>query len=143
MEYKVSTTVKVRFADLDLLGHVNNAVFFSYMEQARVAYFQKIPDLDFSRIQGEPKTSVILASIQCDFLTPAYLDEKIDVGIRISKLGNSSIVMEYEMKEAASGRRIATGQSTLVYFDYSQQKSLPIPDTLRRKFSEIEGRSLN
>jgi len=139
MSFKVSTKVKVRFADIDSMGHVNNAKFFTYMEQARVEYFRKIKDLDFRTQEGAPGTSVILASIRCDFLAPVYLDEELSVSVRTTKMGRSSFSMEYLIQDTASGREVGRGESTQVYFDYQNEKSLEIPDSLRKKFAEIEG----
>ena len=140
MDFKVNTQIHVRFADIDAMGHVNHAKFFTYMEQARVAYFKKVPELDFSDHMGQPKNSVILASIQCDFLSPAFLDEVLNVGIRISRLGRSSIEMEYLIRTKDGSREVAKGKSTLVYFDYDSQKTQAIPQGLKDQFEAIEGK---
>lgn len=140
MSFKVFTKVKVRFADIDSMGHVNNAKFFTYMEQARVEYFRKIPELDFRTQEGTPGVSVILASIRCDFLSPAYLDEELTVSIRVSEIGRSSFSMEYKIQDTGTGRDVARGESTQVYFDYKNEKSLPITPELRKKFETIEER---
>ncbi|MDX1386021.1 MAG: thioesterase family protein [bacterium] len=142
MDYKVTTTVRVRFADLDAMGHVNHAKFFTYMEQARVAYFKKIPELDFMAHTGNPSESVILASIQCDFLAPALLDQILTVGVRISSLGRSRIEMDYEIWKENGRAPVARGKSTLVYFDYQKGKSLPLPDQLIEQFEKIEERKI-
>lgn len=140
MDYKVTAKVQVRFSDLDTMGHVNNAKFFTYMEQGRVAYFKKIPELDFTAQPGKPGASVILASIQCDFLAPALLDEILNVGVRIISLGRSRIEMGYEIWKEKDRTVIAKGESTLVYYDYHKGKSLPLPDSLKQSFAKIEDR---
>lgn len=141
-DFKVNTQVTVRFADVDSMGHVNNAKFFTYMEQGRVAYFKHFPELDFTRDGSASGTSLILAEIQCRFLSPAYLEETLNVALGVTQMKRSSFVMQYEIIETKSGRAIATGQSVQVYYDYSAKKSVEIPDTLRKKFEAIEGKTL-
>ncbi len=138
MEYKISTQVKVRFADVDTMGHANNAKFFTYMEQARLEYFRQLGDLDFRQMEIPPKKSVILASIQCDFLSPAFLDETLEVKIRTVSLGRSSFNMEYLIVDTQSKREVARGKSSQVYFDYEAKQSLALPEALRDKFSQME-----
>lgn len=142
MEFKVKTKVRIRFFDLDAMGHANNAVFFTYMEQARLAYFKQVPQLDF-RIGAPAKgISLILASIRCDFLSPAFLDEELEVAVAITRLGRSSFDMEYRIKEMTTGREVAKRVSTQVYFDYPNKKSVELPELIVKRFEEIEGRKL-
>lgn len=143
MEFKVSTKVTVRFADVDSMGHVNNAKFFTYMEQGRLEYFRRLGDLDFTRLELPPKKSVILASIQCDFKSPAYLGETLEIQIRTTDLGRSSFQMEYRIAETGSQREVARGKSSQVYFDYEQQRSIPLTLELRERFSKLEARSFD
>ncbi len=141
MEFKVKTEVRVRFADVDSLGHANNAKFFTYFEQARVTFFKKILALDFTQNQSPPAHSVILASIRADFRSPAYLDEVLEVKIRTRQLGRSSFIFDYEITEQKTQRLVATGESTQVYYDYQKNKSVPLPNALRQEFEKIEERT--
>lgn len=138
-DFKIQTKLRVRFADVDSMGHVNNAKFFTYMEQGRVAYFKNFPELDFTLRHPSEGTSLILAQIQCRFLSPALLEEELTVKLRVTQMKRSSFVMEYEISEEKSGRLVATGESAQVYYDYALKKSLEIPEGLRKKFGEIEG----
>ncbi len=140
MDWKIQIKVHVRFADVDSMGHVNNAKYFTYMEQARVAYFKNFPELDFTLGNAAQGTSIILASVQCSFKSPIVLDEVIVVKIRTVEIKRSSFVMEYELIEEKTGRLVATGESVQVYFDYSRAKSLELPKELRKRFEKIEGR---
>jgi len=141
-DFKIKTGIQVRFADVDSMGHVNNAKFFTYMEQGRVAYFKHFPDLDFTQGTASEGRSIILAQIQCRFLSPARLEEDLVVGLRVREIKRSSFVMEYEITEKKTNRLVAKGESVQVYYDYRQEKSLEIPPALRKKFEELEGRSL-
>ena len=97
----------VRFRDLDALGHVNNAVFLSYMESARFAWFVSVGAGD------APYERLILARAE------------VEVGVRPSRLGTKSFELEYEVR--ADGRLAAEGKSVLVGFDYERGASMEIP----------------
>ncbi len=141
MSYQVQTKVQVRFADVDMMGHANNAHYFTYFEQARLAYFKNFSELDFTLPKAGIGKSVILASISCQYRSPAYLDETLIVKIRTKEIGRSSFTMEYEMMEEKSGRLVATAESVQVYFDYETKKSIEISEELRRKFGKVEGKN--
>jgi len=138
--WPTQTQVLVRFADVDMMGHLNNAKYVTYLEQCRVAYFQKFPELDFTVGHPEQRNSVIVAALKLDYRSPAYMNEVMLVSLRTRELKRSSFVIEYEMREEKSGRLVATAETAMVYFDYRAQKSLEIPDGLRKRFEEIEGR---
>ncbi|MCB1215146.1 MAG: acyl-CoA thioesterase [Deltaproteobacteria bacterium] len=140
--FKVRTSIGVRFSDVDSMGHVNNARFLTYFEEARVAYLKKITPLDFTNPHWKLSQSLIVASIKIDFLSPAYVGEELEVGIRASRLGNSSFDFDYEIESKSDLRPVAKGQSTQVYFDYQSSKSLKISEELRQAFAKIEGRDL-
>ncbi len=139
--FHISSSIKVRFADCDMFGHVNNAKFITYLEQARVEYFKHFPEINFLEKKEElPEHSFILAEITCTFKSPAYLDEVLIVKIRTSELKRSSFIMEYEITEEKNSRLVATGKSVAVTYNYKDQQVIPIPDSIRKKFGEIEKR---
>ena len=135
MEHKIQKEIPVRFSDLDALGHVNNAVYFTYMEEGRMEYFKQFPNMNF---KGLPKASFILADIACQFKSPAFLGETIGVKLRTTEIKNSSFIMEYRLEEKTSGRLVATGSSVQVYFDYQNKKSIPLTPELKKTFEKIE-----
>lgn len=138
-----STKMKIRFGDCDMFGHLNNAKYITYMEQARVDYFRDFPGINFQAPQESVKHSMILAKVVCDYKSPAFMDEMIDVKIRTSKLGRSSFEMEYELSEEKTGRVIATGMTVGVMYNYEAKKACPIPEDFREKFSEIEKKNFS
>ncbi|MFO1464726.1 MAG: thioesterase family protein [bacterium] len=139
--WNTQTELQVRFADVDMMGHLNNAKYVTYLEQGRIAYFQKFPELDFTAGSLEARDSVIVASLKVDFRSPAYMNETILVFLRTRELKRSSFVIEYEMREKADGRLVATAETVMVYFDYRAQKSKEIPDSLRKTFEAVEGKA--
>ncbi len=125
-----------------MFGHVNNARFVTYMEQARVEYFKNFPEINFLKTGNQPALSIIIAEITCAYKAPAYLDETLIVKIRTSELKRSSFVMEYEILEEKTSRLVSTGRSVAVMFDYKEGKSIAIPEEIRKRFEEVEKRDL-
>jgi acyl-CoA thioester hydrolase len=118
----------VRFRDVDAIGHVNNSVYFTYMEQARTEYWMHL-----FHLQELSQLSFIVAHAECDFKIPAkYLDE-LEVSIRTSSVGNSSFVWDYEIKKIGTGELMASGKTIQVYYDYAAGKSMPVPRDVREK----------
>jgi acyl-CoA thioester hydrolase len=131
--FRFSTTVEVRWRDLDPMGHVNNAVYFSYLEQARTHYLQElgvVPDDPFA-------IGIILAEASCQFKAPLALKERVTIYARVSELRNSSFTFEYQMK-GDGGRLAATARSVQVCYDYKAQRSIPIPDRWREIITTYE-----
>jgi acyl-CoA thioester hydrolase len=113
----------VRFNDLDGMGHVNNAVYSTYLEQARLAWFGTDEQL--------PLEDVILARTEIDFRSPLSVGEVVEIGVRPSKLGTKSFELEYELR--AGDRLVAEAKSILVGYDYANATSAAIPDRWRRR----------
>ena len=130
--------LQARFRDCDLLGHVNNAVYFTYMEEARWAYWRHLTgDFPHGTLPG-----LILARAECDFIRPIRPGERIDVWLGTSKIGKTSIAMDYEMLDD-KGAIVAKGKSVIVTYDYAAVKPIPVPDWCRAKLEEYEGRNLS
>ena len=128
--------LEVRYADLDPQGHVNNANFLTYFEQARVNYLIHLGL--FSKNQSFLEIGIILADAHVTFLAPVLFGMEVRVGVRVSRLGNKSLTMEYRMFEAASNTELATGSSVLVTFDYRTQQTIPIPQNWREKIAAFD-----
>lgn len=127
------TRIMVRWGDMDALGHVNNAKFFTYDEQARLDYFQLFDGLvpDMWKAEG-----LILAKLGCDFLQQVHHPATLEVAFRIARIGRSS--METECALFEGDRLVAVLQGVLVWFDYRVQKSAPIPDVVKAAIRERE-----
>ena len=131
MSNRFSIRFRVRFRDVDALGHVNNAVYFTYMESARTEYWMKLFDL-----QDLKDFSIIVAHAECDFKVAARFRDELVVSIWTSSIRNSSFVWDYEIRNALTDQLIASGKTIQVYYDYATGKSIPIPDAVRRKLVE-------
>nr|WP_280953685.1 thioesterase family protein [Symbiobacterium terraclitae] len=125
---------QVVFRDIDMLGHVNNAVYATYFETARVEYLHNLTaDL-------ETLVTFILAEITITYKSPAYLRERLVIGLRVTEIGNSSMVFEGRIVEKETGRLVATSRAVLVHFDYKNQRPVPVPAELRARIGRFEGR---
>lgn len=125
---------QVVFRDTDMLGHVNNAVYATYFETARVEYLHNLTaDL-------ETLVTFILAEITITYKSPAYLRERLVIGLRVTEIGNSSMVFEGRIVEKETGRLVATSRAVLVHFDYKNQRPVPVPAELRARIGRFEGR---
>lgn len=126
--------ISLRYRDLDPMRHVNNAVYSSFLEQARDAYFREVLG---TRLDAE---DVVIADIEIQFEGPVTMaDDTVQVYTRVPSLGTSSFPIEYAV--AASGERKATGKTTLVCYDSESESSRPIPDDWREQITAFEGLS--
>lgn len=132
--FHFSAPIKVRFRDLDAFGHVNNAVYFTYMEVARVDYLARVG----LRTSDLPRPFFIIAAAACQYKVPIQLTTPLAVQVRVSRLGTSSFDMEYHFVDETMGQLLATGHTTQVMFDYTEKHSVPMPDEWRVIFTEFE-----
>jgi acyl-CoA thioester hydrolase len=118
------------------MGHVNNAVYLTYLELARFAYWKAA---DIGRLAGE--VSYIIARVEIDFRAPAATGQTLDVSIAVTRMGRASFSMAYEIRDE-SGRLIATATSVQVAYDYAASRTVPLPEAITRRIREFEGRQL-
>lgn len=126
---------RVVFRDLDVLGHVNNAVYSTYLETARLDYLSALESL------GIEARDLIMAEITITYKSPAFLRETLVIGTRVSEVRNSSFLVDAQIEEKTTGRLVATSRAVLVHYDYAAGKATPIPAAWREAFSQFEGRS--
>ena len=118
--------IDVRFRDIDALGHVNNAVYATYIEQARTRYFRDVLDVDISQ------SSNVLASLSIDFRRPIELtDDDVTVTVELADLGRSSATMTHEIR--VGDAVAAEAEATIVALDPETGKPAPIPEEHRAK----------
>ncbi len=133
--FRFSTRIQVRWRDLDALNHVNNAVYFTYLEQARVEYLRElgvVPD-------APAGIGFILAEASCQFKSPLTLGECVSVHIRVSEVRHSSFIFEYRV-EGGDRRLAAEARTAQVCYDYEAEHPIPIPEKWREAFIDFEPR---
>ncbi len=136
-DFRLSIPVEVRFRDCDPMGHVNNAVYLTYLENARFAYWREV-------VGGTGLTAptFILARLECDFRAQATMGDLLDVKIRVESIGRSSFAFVYQIVHRADARVVADARSVQVMYDYSSGRSIQVPDTVRAAINAFEGTSL-
>lgn len=128
---KSTITIVVQWGEMDALGHVNNARFFSWFESARIALFTRIGVATTRPAEIGP----ILATTTCDFLRPVVFPATLAVSVKVAKVGETSITMEYEVKDDAAV--YARGTSVAVLVDYRSMTKVRVPDDVRAAIAAL------
>lgn len=131
--YPYQMSFEATFRDLDVLGHVNHAVYFTYMETARTRFFVDLLDL-----KGPAELPVILAEATCRYHAPIFFGERLIVSLAISRFGGKSFDILYRL-EAADGRLVATGKTVMVMYDYTNGRTISIPEEFRAHVQAFQG----
>ncbi len=127
--------ITVRYGDLDPQGHVNNAVYLTYVESARLGYYQAT---GIWRRDSGMLTGMVVAHIDIDYRAPITLGQAIRVGIRLVRIGNKSLNLAFQMEALPSKTIAATGASVMVAYDNDAQQSIPFPREWREKILKYE-----
>ena len=138
----VRVPVQIRWRDLDALGHVNNAVFITYFEHARLTYIRELlgPDAVVDSHTLLPVDfQFILAEVTCHYRSPVTLDDAPVVEIWVSQVGRKSFVFEYRMLDQKTSRLLAEGCSTQVWYDYRAGESRVVPEEIIRLIETKQG----
>jgi acyl-CoA thioester hydrolase len=125
---------EVTFRDLDVFGHVNNAVHLTYLENARIGYLREVLS-----IESFEDLLVILAKVRIDFRSRASLGEVLEIGARVSRIGTKSFDLDHEVR-GPDGRLVAVASTTLVTFDYRGDTTMPVPDLWRERIESFEAK---
>jgi acyl-CoA thioester hydrolase len=125
--YPHTIEIEVAFRDLDAMGHVNNAVYLSYLESARIKYV-----IDLLGLKDLPDMPIILGEVTISFRSPALFRERLTIGSGVTRFGNKSFDMAHQI-HAGDGRLIATSKTVLVMFDYSADRTIAVPDSFKER----------
>jgi acyl-CoA thioester hydrolase len=135
-DFRFFHPIEVRYGDLDPQGHVNNAKYLTYFEQARISYITHLGLWDGASFLD---VGMILADIRITFRSPVLFTQKVRVGVRTSRLGNKSLGMDYRLDDAKTSAELASGSSVQVAYDYRTAQTIPIPARWREAISAFEG----
>lgn len=127
--------LQVRYGDLDAQWHVNNANFLVFLEQARFSYLVELGLFDGRSFFD---VGLIVADVHIAYTAPIDLMQKIRVGCGVSKVGNKSMVFEYQIEEEGTGKVLCTAETVMVAYDYRKHESKPVPADWREKISRFE-----
>ena len=133
-KYVKCVKMTVPFSDIDMMGHVNNARYFTYLETVRAEHMYNLTKEEDAQGLG-----VILARAEIDYKAPARWLDVLLVKMRTITVGNSSWAYEYEIFDEKNNRVIATGKTVQVAYDYTTRTPVPIPQEMKETLlKEIE-----
>ena len=130
------TPISVRWGDMDAMGHVNNAKYFTYCESARMSYFAAVL-MDEHR--AAERHGPALAATSLNFRRQVHHPAELEVFTRVTEIGRSSFKMELEIFQRGTDDRVADGTAVIVWVDYAQGKSIPLPESLKEEIRRFEG----
>jgi acyl-CoA thioester hydrolase len=131
-DYRFFYEVPVRFHDLDAMGHAHHSLPLIYMEEARAAYWR-----DIAEKVGLDQIDYVIGSFNLRYHERIHFPGTIRVALRVSRVGNSSFTMQYELQDE-NGVLVANGESVQVMYDYAAGASKPIPGAVRSRIEAFE-----
>ena len=128
----VHTSIQpIRWGDMDALGHVNNTVYFRYMEQTRIEWLYALAREGVGYLSG---TGPVIVNASCTFMVPIVYPGDVEVRMYLAEPGRSSIGSHYELD--CAGKRMAEGDAKIVWIDLASGRSVPLPDQVRAKLDD-------
>ena len=135
--FPVAAPIEVRFRDLDGMGHVNNAVYLTYLEVARAHYWRALGESEWPRLR-----TYVVARAEIDYRSPAGLGDDLVCHLRVAGFGGRSFTMEYLLIDRCSGRTIAEARTVQAMFDYEAGASRPLDEQVKEAIRRFEGREI-
>lgn len=126
--------IPIRWGDMDAMGHVNNTVYFRFMEQARISWFDAL----FPRDAARGGIAIVIVTASCHYRHPMTYPGTVEVRLFVGRIGGSSVNTTYEMRVDLGPEPYATGEATVVFIDATRQKPVRIPLGLRARLEKTE-----
>jgi acyl-CoA thioester hydrolase len=121
--------IPVRWGDMDAMGHVNNTVYFRFMEQTRISWFEKL----LPRGEAWGTTGIVIVNASCNFRKPINYPATVEVRMHAGPPGGSSVPTYYDL--VVGDEVYADGEAKVVFVDRKKQKAVRIPENLRAKMA--------
>jgi acyl-CoA thioester hydrolase len=135
--------VETRFGDTDAMGHVNNSRFLTFLESARIAYWEAVTGEPFALVTHGAEESMILAEVRVTYRSPSYFGEVLTVESRVSRIGRTSFTLEHRItagdSERGRARLVTTAEGVQVLYDYATERPRVIPDDVVARVEAYEG----
>ena len=138
-DFKSSVKIQIRFGDTDAMGHINNAKYLSYMEVARIKYFNHL----FGNSIDWQNEGFILAKAEVNYRKPIFLTDDVELFVRSSRFGTKSFDMEYlfvRNNPDGTSEMVATGLTVQVTMSFKLNMSIAVPLKYKQKIEEFEGK---
>jgi len=133
--WPVSIEIPVQWGDMDALGHVNNVMFFRYLESSRVAY---LAALGLGSVRDSKGVGFILQHAECRFRRPVFFPDSLRVGARLVSIESDRFTLAHEIVSLSRGETVAVGRGTIVTYDYAAGSKTIMPDRVRRAMLALE-----
>ncbi|WP_322973956.1 acyl-CoA thioesterase [Pedobacter sandarakinus] len=132
--FNYKTNIHTRFVDFDLMGHVNNSVYFTYLEIARTNYWEEIIRWDWK------KTGIVIAHAEMDYILPILMNDRIAIHIRTSRIGSSSFDLDYQIVKVKGTEEVicSKGKTVCIAIDYATKKPTGVPEAEKQKMIGFE-----
>jgi acyl-CoA thioester hydrolase len=126
---------EIRFSDIDAMGHVNNAIYFSYFEQARIHFFQQWIGMEWNWNEH----GILVAHNEIDYKMPILLTDKVAIHVSVVHIGNRSFTLSYRVeKETPDGPLLcSSGASVLVCYNHLKKETTLVPDSWKEKLAPL------
>ena len=129
--------ISVRFSDCDPLGHVNNAVYSTYLEQTRIVLWRAQAGIELRRAAlGQGSEGFILARTEIDFRSEAHEGDELEVRLMLDRFGRTSASYSYEIVDVPTGRVVVDAKSVQVWYDYAAKKPVLLTEELKQRLSK-------
>lgn len=128
--------VQIRFNDVDMFGHINNSVYLQFLDMGKYAYFRQFMTDTF----GSEPTAPVVANINCDFIEPTKIDERLEVLTAITDIADSSMVLDQRVV-SASGRVKCSARTIMVNIDLANGRPTTVSDLWRKRISDYESQA--
>ena len=138
--FRVWYPVTVRWGDMDSYAHVNNAVYLTYCESARFAYFERVRLFDDDE---DGRFGPVVVEVRCAFLAQVRHPASLDVGATAVRLGRSSFTLAYGLFRRGTDELVAEGDSVVVWIDRRAERSAPLPEPIVARIRALDGRTLD
>jgi acyl-CoA thioester hydrolase len=141
-DFNFFTTMRVRYSEIDGQGVVFNAHYLTYFDVGHTEYMRAM-NYDYSQAVKDTGVDFHLAKATVEFKAPIYFDAEIDVCVRVSRLGNSSMTLVFEIYKTGTEELLASGENIDVCVHLENHKPVPIPDAFRKAMQDFEGKGLS
>jgi acyl-CoA thioester hydrolase len=136
--FNVVVPIEVTFRDTDAMRHANNAVYLTWFENGRIGYWRAMTE-PHGESADYAAVPFVLARAEIDFRAPAFVGDRLELGVRLSRLGSRSFDFDYRLVRPADGTVLAVGSTVQVMYDYRQGSSIDMPTEFRARLVEIDG----
>ena len=126
--------IPIRWGDMDAMGHVNNTVYFRYMEQARISWFDAL----VPEAEAWTSTGIVIANAACNYKRPLVYPGTVEVKLFVGAPGGSSVPTHYQLHVEGDRHLYADGEAMVVFIDIARQKPTRIPEPIRERLLRAE-----